>query len=140
VRSLIQALAANRLNLLLVAAPASWLLHSTAPDSSWVFILAAFSLVPLAAIIGLGTEELAHRSGPAIGGFLNATFGNAAELIIAVVALGQEYYGLVGMLISVPAAGAAKVVLQEIYRAVYEQRTVRHSPSRPMGAPLVRDS
>jgi Ca2+:H+ antiporter len=55
----------------------------TAPGTSWVFLTAAVSLIPLAGLIGLGTEELAHRSGPAWGGFLNATFGNAAELIIA---------------------------------------------------------
>src|SRR3954467_14081350 len=66
---------------------------TTAPV--WVFVLAAVSLVPLAAIIGLGTEELAHRAGPAFGGFLNATFGNAAELIIAFVALRQGHVGLV---------------------------------------------
>jgi hypothetical protein len=41
------------------------------------------SLVPLAAIIGRATEELAARAGPRLGGLLNATFGNAAELIIA---------------------------------------------------------
>ena len=58
-----------------------------APGSPWVFLTAAVSLIPLAGMIGLGTEQLARRSGPALGGFLNATFGNAAELIIAVVAL-----------------------------------------------------
>ncbi len=90
-----KALAANKLNLLIVAAPASWVLHQIAPESPWVFLLTALSLVPLAGIIGLGTEELACRSGPAFGGFLNATFGNAAELIIAVVALGEGHIELV---------------------------------------------
>jgi len=46
-------------------------------------------------------------------------------ILIAVVMVGQQYYGLVGMLISIPAATALKVVLQEIYFAVYEQRSAR---------------
>ncbi len=94
-KPILSALAANRLNLLLVAAPASWIARSLAPESPWVFLVAAISLVPLAGIIGLGTEELADRSGPAFGGLLNATFGNAAELIIAVVALDQGHIELV---------------------------------------------
>lgn len=89
------ALVANRLNLLLVFAPISWFLEASAPESQWVFLTAAVSLIPLAGVIGLGTEELAERSGPALGGFLNATFGNAAELIIAVVALRQGHVELV---------------------------------------------
>ena len=81
--------------------------------SSWP---AAVSLIPLAGVIGLGTEELAERSGPALGGFLNATFGNAAELIIAVVALGQGHVELVKASISgqhhrQPAARARILVL-----------------------------
>jgi len=91
----LRALAANRINLLIVFAPVSWVLSMTAPGSQWVFIAAAVSLIPLAGVIGLGTEELAERSGPALGGFLNATFGNAAELIIAFVALHQGHVELV---------------------------------------------
>lgn len=89
------ALFGSPLNLLLVAAFVSWTLHWTAPESPWVFVTAAVSLVPLAGLIGLATEQLARRSGPAWGGFLNATFGNAAELIIAVVALGGGHVALV---------------------------------------------
>src|SRR6478735_3999907 len=92
---MLRALAANRLNLLIVAAPASWVVHAMAPDSTWVFLTAAVSLVPLAGLIGLGTEQLARRAGPAWGGFLNATFGNAAELIIALVALRSGHIELV---------------------------------------------
>src|SRR5471032_951514 len=92
---MLRALAANRLNLLIVFAPISWIARLMAPDSPWVFITAAISLVPLAGLIGLGTEELARRAGPAWGGFLNATFGNAAELIIAIVALNGNHVDLV---------------------------------------------
>ena len=95
VRAALKALVANRINLLLVFAPVSWWLGVTTPGSQWVFITAAASLIPLAGVIGLGTEQLAERSGPALGGFLNATFGNAAELIIAFVALHQGHVELV---------------------------------------------
>jgi Ca2+:H+ antiporter len=52
-----------------------------------VFFLSALAIVPLARFIGEATEELATRTTPAVGGLLNATFGNAAELIIGVFAL-----------------------------------------------------
>ena len=52
-----------------------------------LFALAAAALVPLAWLIGQATEEAAHHVGPGIGGFLNATFGNAPELIIALFAV-----------------------------------------------------
>ena len=52
-----------------------------------IFFSAALAIVPIAALIVQATEQLAHRTGDAIGGLLNATFGNAPELIIATVAL-----------------------------------------------------
>jgi Ca2+:H+ antiporter len=80
---------ASPLNILLAIAPLTWYLAFASPGSPWIFATAAVSLVPLAGLIGLGTEQLAGRAGPVWGGFLNATFGNAAELIIALVALGS---------------------------------------------------
>ena len=62
------------------------------PGSTLDFVLAALSLVPLAWLIGEATEHAAHHTGPGIGGFLNATFGNAPELIIALFAV---YDGLI---------------------------------------------
>jgi Ca2+:H+ antiporter len=58
--------------------------HVSAPV---LFFMAALAIVPIAAQIVSATEQLAHRTGDAIGGLLNATFGNAPELIIAFVAL-----------------------------------------------------
>jgi Ca2+:H+ antiporter len=52
-----------------------------------LFVLAAISLVPLAWLIGEATEHAAKETGPGIGGFINATFGNAPELIIALFAV-----------------------------------------------------
>jgi Ca2+:H+ antiporter len=92
---MLRTLLSSPLNALLVLAPVSWVLSFTAPDSPWLFLTAAASLIPLAGLIGLGTEQLAARSGPAWGGFLNATFGNAAELIIALVALRNGHEELV---------------------------------------------
>ena len=53
----------------------------------WIFLTACLGVLPLAGYMGEATEHLAHRTGPTVGGLLNATFGNAAELIIALVAL-----------------------------------------------------
>jgi Ca2+:H+ antiporter len=52
-----------------------------------LFVLAAAALIPLAWLIGEATEQAAHHTGPGIGGLLNASFGNAPELIIALVAV-----------------------------------------------------
>jgi Ca2+:H+ antiporter len=52
-----------------------------------LFLLAAVALIPLSWLIGEATDNLAFHTGPGIGGFLNATFGNAPELIIAIVAV-----------------------------------------------------
>ena len=93
--AMLRAIVSSPINVLLFVAPVSWFLAATAKESPWLFMTAAVSLIPLAGLIGLGTEQLAERSGPALGGFLNATFGNAAELIIAVVALRSGHVGLV---------------------------------------------
>ena len=52
-----------------------------------LFVLAGVALIPLSWVIGEATDNLARHTGPGVGGFLNATFGNAPELIIAVIAL-----------------------------------------------------
>ena len=54
-----------------------------------LFVLSSLALVPLAWLIGEATEHAAHHTGPGIGGFLNATFGNAPELIIALIAVNE---------------------------------------------------
>jgi Ca2+:H+ antiporter len=55
-----------------------------------LFVLAAAALVPLAWLIGEATEHAAEHTGPGIGGFLNASFGNAPELIVALFAVGAD--------------------------------------------------
>jgi len=72
----------------LALAPLAILLHYVADLGDMAdFVLAAVALVPLAWLIGEATEHAAEHTGPGIGGFLNATFGNAPELIIALIAI-----------------------------------------------------
>jgi Ca2+:H+ antiporter len=94
-RGVARRIGGRKLNIMLLAVPASWALYFLMPGSSWVFIAGAIAIVPLAGLIGEATEELAKHTGPTLGGFLNATFGNAAELIIAFVALRAGHIELV---------------------------------------------
>src|SRR2546421_2227737 len=75
------------LYLLLLAIPAAVLAEILHASPLVTFVLAALGLIPLAGLIGLSTEVLAERLGHGIGGLLNATFGNAAEIIIGLTAL-----------------------------------------------------
>ena len=70
-------------------------LEAAGAAPSLVFCASALGVIPTAALMGRATEELADRSGPAIGGLLNVTFGNAPELIIALFALGQGLHEVV---------------------------------------------
>jgi Ca2+:H+ antiporter len=75
------------LYLLLLAVPAALIAEGLHASPLVIFVLAALGLIPLAGMIGVATEALAERLGHGIGGLLNATFGNAAEIIIGIVAL-----------------------------------------------------
>ena len=76
--------------------PLALVLHHLFPERYLlVFACAALGIVPLAALMARATGSLATRLGPGIGGLLNATFGNAAELIIALAALREGLYGMV---------------------------------------------
>jgi Ca2+:H+ antiporter len=75
-----------------IAIIADFVLHM---DPVLVFIVAALGVIPLAGLIGEGTEELAVHTGPKIGGLLNATLGNAAELIITIFAIREGLLDLV---------------------------------------------
>ena len=71
----------------LLVVPLSLAAAWTHQSPTLVFVLAALSVIPLAGYMGEATEHLATHAGPAVGGLLNATFGNAAELIIGITAL-----------------------------------------------------
>jgi Ca2+:H+ antiporter len=83
------------LNLLLLAIPLALLAFWLGWGELWVFILSALAIVPLAGYIGESTEALTLYTGPRIGGLLNATLGNAAELIITIVAIREGLLDLV---------------------------------------------
>jgi Ca2+:H+ antiporter len=83
------------LKLLLVFVPLAVLAEWLHWGGITVFVCACVAIIPLAGLMGEATERLAARLGAGIGGLLNATFGNAAELIIALVALSRGYHDVV---------------------------------------------
>jgi len=86
---------AKPLNILLVFLPISLILELTHGAPILLFIVSALAVVPLSGILGDATEELAGRTGPRIGALLNATLGNAAELIITILAIKEGLLELV---------------------------------------------
>lgn len=81
--------------ILLFAMPLAVIAEVAQWNEALVFILSALAVIPLAKLIGEGTEALAARTSPRIGGLLNATLGNAAELIITIVAIREGLLELV---------------------------------------------
>jgi Ca2+:H+ antiporter len=96
---------------LLVAVPVAFIVRAAGAPPLLVFILAALGLIPLAGLISVATERLAERLGARIGGLLNATFGNAAELIISIVALAAGLPDVVRASIAGSIIGNALLVL-----------------------------
>ncbi|KAL8208788.1 hypothetical protein R6Q57_008200 [Mikania cordata] len=95
----------TKLSVLFIAIPfaiAAQYLHFARP---WVFALSLLGLIPLAERVSFLTEQLAYYTGPTVGGLLNATCGNATELIIAIFALKENKidvvkYSLLGSILS----------------------------------------
>jgi len=83
----IGAYSAKPYDILLVLVPVAIVGSFLGWNETWLFILSALAVVPLAGIMGTATEELALHMGPRAGGLLNATLGNAAELIITIFAI-----------------------------------------------------
>lgn len=98
------------LNILLICIPISWALHFVFEDQDKglpntdktkknhgivVFVISFLAIMPLAQLLSFGTEEIALRVGDTLGGLLNATLGNAVELITAIIALFQCQLGIV---------------------------------------------
>jgi Ca2+:H+ antiporter len=99
------------LNVLLLFVPVSLALEFLGVPKLWLFVASAIAIVPLAGLIGQSTEELAHRVGPGMGGLLNASFGNATELIIALFALRSGLHEVVKASISGSIIGNILLVL-----------------------------
>ena len=82
-----QLLIKHSLNVFLLFVPAAALLHYSNAAAIWVFVASALAIVPLAGWMGRATESLSERLGAGVGALLNATFGNAAEMIISLQGL-----------------------------------------------------
>ena len=85
------------LDWLLLAVPTAFAIRYVPAwnNQTLLFIITGLAIIPLAGWMGQATEHLSARAGPGIGGLLNATFGNAAELIIALMALSKGLIGVV---------------------------------------------
>ncbi|KAJ5476104.1 Sodium/calcium exchanger membrane region [Penicillium sp. IBT 31633x] len=78
------------INVLLIAAPVGIALYAVGANPIAVFVVNFIAIVPLAAMLSFATEEIALRTSETMGGLLNASFGNAVELIVAIIALVQR--------------------------------------------------
>jgi len=89
--TLSQSLLKPSLNWLLIFVPVAFAMRLVPQfrSDTGLFVIACLAIIPLAGLMGEATEQLAHRAGEGVGGLLNATFGNAAELIIALIALSK---------------------------------------------------
>lgn len=101
----------NFLRLLLIFIPISIIGEFIHLSPTITFILSALAIIPLAGLMGEATEEISFYSGPRIGGFLNATFGNATELIISFFALKAGLFEVVKASISGSVIGNILLVL-----------------------------
>lgn len=83
------------LNFLLLCIPVSWALHfiwmhdTTSTQDTIIFVFSFLSIIPLAKLLAFATDELSCRVGQTLAGLLNATLGNAVELIVSIIALAQ---------------------------------------------------
>ncbi|KAL8098766.1 hypothetical protein AgCh_031480 [Apium graveolens] len=87
IRSIYIVLIKAKINVLLPFGPLAILLHYLTGKHGWVFFFTLLGITPLAERLGYATEQLAFFTGPTVGGLLNATFGNATEMIISIYAL-----------------------------------------------------
>lgn len=101
----------NPLTLLLIFVPVSIALELFHTNQVWIFITSALAIIPLAGLMGKATEHLSEKLGAGLGGLLNASFGNAAELIIALMALRRGLYDVVKASITGSIIGNVLLVL-----------------------------
>lgn len=121
------------LNWLLVFLPVTVAFEYLSPElHTLIFFSSCLAIVPLAGLMGKATEHVAERTGETIGGLLNATFGNAAELIIALMALREGLHDVVKASLTGSIIGNILLVLG----AAFVFGGVRHKVQRfnPSGA------
>lgn len=100
-----------RLDWLLICIPIAAWLHYGTQAHTWTFIVSCLAIIPIAGWMGRATEHLAAHTGEGIGGLLNATFGNAAELVIALVGLSMGKHEVVKASITGSIIGNVLLVL-----------------------------
>ena len=120
---------------LLILAPlvlvARYLLHL---GETPLFVLSAIALMPLAWLIGEATEHAAEHTGPGVGGFLNASFGNAPELIIALFAVASGLPAVVrGSLTGSVVSNILLVLGAAMMKSVVSSRWKTNRPRIAMG-------
>jgi Ca2+:H+ antiporter len=94
-KKLIEFVRGQPVTVLLIALPFAILAEIGGWGEMWVFVLSSLAIIPLAGLIGTATEALTVYTGPRLGGLLNATLGNAAELIITIAAIREGLLELV---------------------------------------------
>ena len=126
---------------LLVAVPVAIGLELFHADPIWIFLVSCLGIIPLAGLMGRATENLAHTMGAGVGGLLNATFGNAAELIIAIMLLlkGPQMYPLVKASLTGSIIGNVLLVLglSMTVGGLRHKRQVFNATAAGMGATLL---
>ncbi|KAK8052887.1 Ca2+ transporter [Apiospora saccharicola] len=85
----------SKINILLFCVPFGLVAGMTGVDPVAVFVINFFAIIPLAAVLSNATEDISAKLGEQLGGLLNATFGNAVELIVSVIALKERQYAVV---------------------------------------------
>jgi Ca2+:H+ antiporter len=134
-------LLAHPLDGLLVAVPLALAARYFAAGDMWVFVASGVAIVPLAGLMGRATESVAARLGSGVGGLINATFGNAAELIIALAALrqGPHMYPLVKASLTGSIIGNVLLVLglSMLAGGLYHKQQHFNRTSASMGATLL---
>lgn len=130
----------NWILLMLVFVPLALVLeHGLHASGIAIFIASSLAIVPLAALMGRATEQLAERLGEGVGGLLNATFGNAAELIIAIMALRAGLVDLVKASITGSIIGNILLVfgLSALYGGLKHETQRFNATAASLGATLL---
>jgi Ca2+:H+ antiporter len=123
----------NLLNWLLIFVPVAIVLELMHASPIAIFSASALAIIPLAGWMGRATEHLAEKLGEGIGGLLNATFGNAAELIIAIMALRRGLYEVVKASITGSIIGNVLLVLGlSILAGGFKHRQQKFNPQAAM--------
>ena len=128
------------LDWLLVCVPIAIAMRLMSASPTWLFIVACLAVIPLAGWMGRATEHLAEKVGEGIGGLLNATFGNAAELIIALIALSKGLDGVVKASITGSIIGNILLVLGLSFAmggAKYPQQRFNRTAARSAATTLI---